>query len=46
MSTVEYYKTQNDVIVAIIGDGDIMIIIINFEDTGHHSMGKAVRISP
>lgn len=23
-----------------------MIIIISFEDTGHHSMDKAVRISP
>lgn len=34
---------QRDALVTIIGDGDI---VIDFEDTGHHSTGRAVRGRP
>lgn len=36
---------QIDVIIVIIGDGDIIIIIINFEDASHHSTGRVVQES-
>lgn len=34
---------QRDAIVAILGDGDT---VIDLEDTGHHSTGRAVRGRP
>lgn len=43
VSTIEHYKMQRDALVTIIGDGDI---VIDFEDTGHHSTGRAVRGRP
>lgn len=37
---------QSDVIIAVTGDGNIITIIINFEDTGPHSTGRALREGP